>query len=54
MMGHEINVYDLSLSLSLSLNVCVTVWATLSLSQLEPPWVGGGAILGSTPHPQYS
>ena len=42
------------LSNNLSLCLCVTVCTSLSLSLPLPrstPWVGGGAILGSTPHP---
>ena len=37
-------IFSLNLSLSLLLSL------SLSLS-IEPPWEGGGAILGTTPHP---
>ena len=38
------NIFSLSLLSSLSLSL-------FPLPNVEPPWEGGGAILGTTPHP---
>ena len=47
MRGNEIQTVLFSNFLSLSL----TISLSLPLSHAQPPWAGGGAILGSTPHP---
>ena len=38
------------LSQSLSLTLLLSLFLSLSLN-VEPPWEGGGVILGTTPHP---
>ena len=45
-MNEDIIIFSLNLSLSLLLSL----FLSLSLN-VEPPWEGGGAILGTTPHP---
>ena len=50
LMGNE---WDMNNHFSLNLYLVISLSLSLSLSPLnvEPPWEGGGAILGTTPHP---
>ena len=41
---------DIIIFLSQSLSLLLFLFLSLSLN-VEPPWEGGGAILGTTPHP---
>ena len=51
MSGHEMKRLSFSFSNHLSLSFSNHLSLSLSLSHAQPPWAGGGAILGSTPHP---